>query len=257
MACEAVRDARRCRRAVGGLRQLVELHPSLHRLAWLRLRVRLRSAARAQRLQPVRGAGFGLRAPLSPPVVGGWLAVPRGPGQDRRLRPRRPRLLGRRPRDRGGTARCGGGCRGRRRPALEFSAQYAGLAQSAEHLSCKEDVVGSIPTSGSLVSTAAATRTLILILGMGRSGTSALANTLALCGAHLPDDLLGAHASSNAKGHFEPIEALGINHEFLASVGSDWDDPTFRVQHDLDLDELAPAYVRRIGEFLTSYGQRS
>jgi hypothetical protein len=91
---------------------------------------------------------------------------------------------------------------------------------------------------------------------MGRSGTSALANTLALCGAHLPDHLLGPH-ESNAKGHFEPTEALGINLDFLGAFGSDWDDPTFRLQHELDLRDVAPAYVQQITEFLCSYADRA
>lgn len=69
----------------------------------------------------------------------------------------------------------------------------------------------------------------ILVLGMGRSGTSMLAKVLALCGGGLPGKLLPA-AESNAKGHFEPLDALAINTDFLAAFGSTWHDPTLRLQ---------------------------
>jgi hypothetical protein len=66
---------------------------------------------------------------------------------------------------------------------------------------------------------------LVLILGAGRSGTSALARLLGLCGGTLPEPLLGA-APSNPKGHFEPLEALKLNEAILARRGSCWYDPS-------------------------------
>jgi hypothetical protein len=94
---------------------------------------------------------------------------------------------------------------------------------------------------------------LILILGMGRSGTSAMAQILGLCGAHLPDNLLGP-ASSNVKGHFEPVDALDINEEFLNSFGLTWFDPTFRLQHE---PPPHAAFTERIVQFLTHYASKS
>src|SRR5690242_6962382 len=91
---------------------------------------------------------------------------------------------------------------------------------------------------------------------MGRSGTSALTNTLALCGAQLPDNLLGPH-ESNAKGHFEPNEALFLDIEFLKAFGSEWDDPTFRVPFEVDTAQEGEAFVERLTGFLDSYKGRS
>ena len=48
----------------------------------------------------------------------------------------------------------------------------------------------------------------ILILGMHRSGTSALAGLLARLGVELGNDLYGADAEANARGFFEHRGAL-------------------------------------------------
>ena len=57
-------DARRRRRGHRGLPHLVVLRPALHRHAGLRLRLRLRPAARAVGLRALRGGGRGLRPRL-------------------------------------------------------------------------------------------------------------------------------------------------------------------------------------------------
>ena len=66
-------------------------------------------------------------------------------------------------------------------------------------------------------------RTCLLILGMHRSGTSALARVLALLGADLPDKLFDAD-ESNETGYWEPVSVNSLNNELLASAGSAWDD---------------------------------
>ncbi len=63
----------------------------------------------------------------------------------------------------------------------------------------------------------------IIILGMHRSGTSALTRALNLLGAHLPNDLIGP-ADSNETGHWEPSAVVSFNEALLASAGSRWDD---------------------------------
>jgi hypothetical protein len=60
---------------------------------------------------------------------------------------------------------------------------------------------------------------LLFVLGMGRSGTSALTRVLSLCGAALPPGMLGADAG-NPRGYWEPRAALGINERFLYRHGS-------------------------------------
>jgi hypothetical protein len=95
-------------------------------------------------------------------------------------------------------------------------------------------------------------RQAIFIFGMGRSGTSALARVLSLCGASLPERLIGANAG-NPKGYWEPLDALVLNEDFLSRHGATWYDPTLRLQSDLIFDDRDRAdYVDRIRTFLES-----
>jgi hypothetical protein len=91
--------------------------------------------------------------------------------------------------------------------------------------------------------------TAIFVLGMGRSGTSAIARVLALCGASLPQSLLGPN-EGNPRGHWEPIEALHINEEFLARHGSSWYDPTLRLQNESLEAPDKELFIKRIQQFL-------
>jgi hypothetical protein len=68
-------------------------------------------------------------------------------------------------------------------------------------------------------------RRAILVLGMHRSGTSALTRVLGLCGAVLPGRVLGP-TPDNIKGFWEPPEIVAIHDELLATLSSDWDDPS-------------------------------
>ena len=66
-------------------------------------------------------------------------------------------------------------------------------------------------------------RVAILVVGMHRSGTSALARVLNLLGCDLPATLLGAN-KSNATGHWESEAICRLNDRVLESAGSRWDD---------------------------------
>jgi hypothetical protein len=63
-------------------------------------------------------------------------------------------------------------------------------------------------------------KTAIIVLGMHRSGTSALARTISLLGARLPDDLVGPN-EGNPHGHWEPQAIVALNDRMLAEAGSD------------------------------------
>ena len=67
------------------------------------------------------------------------------------------------------------------------------------------------------------TQTCILVLGMHRSGTSATAGALELCGVALGSELL-APGDDNPKGYFEHERAVGIDERLLAALGSGWAD---------------------------------
>jgi len=64
----------------------------------------------------------------------------------------------------------------------------------------------------------------ILVLGMHRSGTSALAQTLNLLGVAVGDEdaLLPAHPTDNPRGYWERSDIVASHDEFLASAGYSW-----------------------------------
>lgn len=70
---------------------------------------------------------------------------------------------------------------------------------------------------------AQATSQGVFVLGMHRSGTSALARVLNLLSFHLGDSLLGA-GEGNSTGHWEPIPVIEINERVLAALGRTWSD---------------------------------
>lgn len=63
----------------------------------------------------------------------------------------------------------------------------------------------------------------ILVLGMHRSGTSALTRVLNLLGCSLPSDLIGP-GDGNMLGHWESVSAVSLNDTILDSAGSSWED---------------------------------
>ena len=69
-----------------------------------------------------------------------------------------------------------------------------------------------------------ARRQCLLVLGMHRSGTSALTRVLSLAGAALPRRLMGGTEESNPTGHWEPYALVAYHDELLAELGSSWDD---------------------------------
>ncbi|WP_395673847.1 sulfotransferase family protein [Phenylobacterium sp.] len=66
-------------------------------------------------------------------------------------------------------------------------------------------------------------RTAYLVLGMHRSGTSAVTQLLALAGANLPEHVMPGD-EHNAKGYFEPWRIAQFNDRCLRAGGGAWDD---------------------------------
>lgn len=64
----------------------------------------------------------------------------------------------------------------------------------------------------------------VMILGMHRSGTSALAGCLRLCGLHVGEAKeLFPPTPANPRGYWENSRLVGINDEVLKEVGASWD----------------------------------
>ncbi|MHB8446985.1 MAG: glycosyltransferase [Rudaea sp.] len=76
----------------------------------------------------------------------------------------------------------------------------------------------------------------ILVLGMHRSGTSALARVLGLMGAEIgsDDELLKAHPVDNPTGYWERAELTEIHDSLLAASGHKWDQVSGFDPHALD-----------------------
>ncbi len=66
-------------------------------------------------------------------------------------------------------------------------------------------------------------RTCILVLGMHRSGTSALTRIINLIGAEAPKTLMPA-SPDNIRGYWESSKFMGLNQKILKELGSSWDD---------------------------------
>jgi len=81
-------------------------------------------------------------------------------------------------------------------------------------------------------------RTAILVLGMHRSGTSALTRLIGHLGATLPADAIGAH-SDNAKGYWESAAIIKADDQLLRVARSSWFDP-----RALDLSRLEGSALR-------------
>jgi hypothetical protein len=81
--------------------------------------------------------------------------------------------------------------------------------------------VPNFPRSGSPFRT----RTCIIVAGMHRSGTSAIARIVNLLGADISKDLLPPVPGNNDRGFWEPIQIVNIHDRLLRALDSSYDDP--------------------------------
>jgi hypothetical protein len=98
----------------------------------------------------------------------------------------------------------------------------------------------------------AARPVVLFVLGMARSGTSALTRVLSLCGGTLPAGLVGANRD-NRLGYWEPRKVALLNYALLRRHGSLIYDPSLRLQEEgvFDAEEKA-ACIPEIRAFLTT-----
>lgn len=79
---------------------------------------------------------------------------------------------------------------------------------------------------------------IVVVLGMHRSGTSALARGLVPLGVDLGDRLMPAVPGNNERGFWEDLDVHGLNAQLLQALGREWDtltplDPAELMRHDL------------------------
>jgi GT2 family glycosyltransferase len=89
----------------------------------------------------------------------------------------------------------------------------------------------------------------VIILGMHRSGTSALAGTLRLMGVELGSRLMPGHVDDNPRGFFEHLGVVDVHDRLLASAGYTWDDPRNLPPPRLTGEEAQP-FRRELAEIL-------
>ncbi|HYD82307.1 MAG TPA: hypothetical protein VEC06_21080 [Paucimonas sp.] len=69
-----------------------------------------------------------------------------------------------------------------------------------------------------------ASKKALIILGMHRSGTSALTGVLKILGVELGDALMEPHAEINAKGYWEHSDIVAVHERLLKALHSSWND---------------------------------
>lgn len=97
---------------------------------------------------------------------------------------------------------------------------------------------------------------LVVVLGMHRSGTSAITRGLQVLGVALGDNLMPAIKGNNAKGFWEDLDIVNFNEELLGAVGSTWH--SLNMLQNSDVDRLCDfGYLNRaitiIKEKLSKY----
>ena len=88
---------------------------------------------------------------------------------------------------------------------------------------------------------------LVLILGMHRSGTSAVAAGFHFAGLH-GGELLKSHYD-NSKGYYENKKVVNLNDRILAATGGSWDNPFYFMNDDFKRSVLA-SFGREADEIL-------
>lgn len=90
----------------------------------------------------------------------------------------------------------------------------------------------------------------LFVLGMARSGTSALTRVLSLCGGALPSGLIGA-TPANPRGFWEPRALQALNESILRRHGSAVFDPSLRLREEGAVDaEKRAASLADISTYL-------
>jgi hypothetical protein len=93
---------------------------------------------------------------------------------------------------------------------------------------------------------------VLFVMGINRSGTSALTRVLSLCGGALPGRLLGA-MPDNPLGHWEPREVNYLNEAILRRLGSSAFDPALHGWEEGAFDaERKAACTAEIAAYLST-----
>jgi hypothetical protein len=87
---------------------------------------------------------------------------------------------------------------------------------------------------------------LVIVLGMHRSGTSAITRGLQALGVDLGNNLMPGVASDNSKGYWEDLDFNQLNIELLHKLDRQWDSLSPIEDVDFELDSLAEIKIRAV-----------
>jgi hypothetical protein len=96
---------------------------------------------------------------------------------------------------------------------------------------------------------APARRQALVVAGMHRSGTSAMARLLSLSGATLPERVMDP-GPDNPMGYWEPWEMVALDDEILETIDSRWDN-VFAIKDDDRAWAVRDQFLGRAKDFLT------
>jgi hypothetical protein len=92
-------------------------------------------------------------------------------------------------------------------------------------------------------------KTMVLILGMHRSGTSCLAGMLRSSGLYLGDGIKESN-NFNKKGNQEHLEARAVNHELILTNGGTWYSPQ-------NVENIPDHLIERVDQLKKSFERNS
>lgn len=87
---------------------------------------------------------------------------------------------------------------------------------------------------------------VVVVLGMHRSGTSAVARGLQVLGVELGDRLMPPAADNNEKGFWEDVDANALDRELLQALGREWDSVVPVSRSELDRADLGAFRLRAV-----------
>ncbi len=94
---------------------------------------------------------------------------------------------------------------------------------------------------------------VVVVLGMGRSGTSTIARSLAAIGVDLGQDLLAA-SFDNPKGFWEDNQSREINDALLAAMGQAWHTLFFSPDMELTHPSTVALHHRAVDHITQTFG---
>jgi hypothetical protein len=97
-------------------------------------------------------------------------------------------------------------------------------------------------------------RIAVIVLGMHRTGTSAVAGALHLLGATAPKDMMAPRVF-NARGNWESQAVIRVNNAVLQAGGSHWRDWSPFDEHRIPPDALAQLEAQAAAAIATEFGE--